>query len=445
VNAGESPSASNGTAIAPAPSAAAPAAPAALGAQPGRDDQASRLRALVSALGQHSQQAQQSQPVQPSQPVQSVAVAGPARPVGGEVSVAREVGGVRPEVLISNAKPSGGMYSVTMPIGPEGISLADSKAMGRGILSGRPAAAMMQPARAPVMPAVAAMPARTAKLITIASGKGGVGKTMLAVNLAIALSQRHQRVTLLDADLGTANADLLCGLNPAARVEHVLETGTAGRPAPHRTLADIALDAPGGFKLVPGSVGLGKMADLSEPQRRRLVAGLRDLESLADVVLIDAAAGVGSLVTTFVTAADLTIVVATPEPTSIADAYALIKCASVENPMNPPPMVLVVNNARDQKEAAAVHARIDAVARRFLSIPIPLAGWIAHDPQAMQAVRARHPLLLRSPHSTASVSITRLAGAIARHFKLSPLAAIVPPNEPGALHRLTAWLAHFAS
>ena len=290
MNAGESPSASNGTAIAPAPSAAAPAA----GAQTGRDDQASRLRALVSALGQHSQHSQRAQA---SQPVQSVAVAvpamPPARPVGGEVSVSREVGGARPEVLISHASPSGGVYSVSMPIGPGGISPADSKAMGRGILSGRPAAAMMQPARAPVMPAVAAMPARTAKLITIASGKGGVGKTMLAVNLAIALSQRHQRVTLLDADLGTANADLLCGLNPAARVEHVLETGTAGRPAPHRTLADIAVDAPGGFKLVPGSVGLGKMADLSEPQRRRLVAGLRDLESLADVVLIDAAAGVG--------------------------------------------------------------------------------------------------------------------------------------------------------
>jgi flagellar biosynthesis protein FlhG len=282
-------------------------------------------------------------------------------------------------------------------------------------------------------------------LLTIASGKGGVGKTSIAVNLAIALTRLRRRVVLVDADLGVANADLLCGLTPAHRTDRVLDRGlgpgvpSAGgdawlRRAP--TLRDIAIDAPGGFRLVPGAVGLGSMADLDPPRRALLVEQLRGFDD-ADVVIADAAAGIGGLVTAFTAAADSTLVVATPEPTSIADAYALIKCAASMSgwhaPADRPPrgglptfgrVGLVVNQAAGAREATAVHARIDAVARRFLGLAVPLAGWVAHDPRVGEAVRARVPYLLRGGGVDSGVGPAGGAAA-----GLSALAQTVAPSE----------------
>jgi flagellar biosynthesis protein FlhG len=152
-----------------------------------------------------------------------------------------------------------------------------------------------------------------ARIIAVTSGKGGVGKTNLAVNLSVALARLGKRVLLLDADLGTANADLLCNLPAAgANLAHVV----AGR----HTLAQTIIDAPGGFRLIPGASGLAQVAALQEHERSRLVHQMKQLEENLDYILVDTGAGVSPNVLTFAAGADQQLVVTTPEPTAIADA-----------------------------------------------------------------------------------------------------------------------------
>jgi flagellar biosynthesis protein FlhG len=275
--------------------------------------------------------------------------------------------------------------------------------------------------------------ARTAAVVAIASGKGGVGKTNISVNLAIALAAKGLRVTLLDADLGTANADVLCGVHPAARLDHVLAPGRLDyQDAGRRTIRDIAIDAPGGFRLVPGSAGIARMADLDAFERRWLVAALIELAADADVLLIDAAAGVGAGVTTLLEAADLGVVVATPEPTAVADAYALIKCLSLGARAGQAPLderlALVVNQAASPLEAFATHARLAGVCRRFLALDLPMLGFVAHDVRVGEAVRAQRPLLLRSPAAAAARGVVELAGAVTNILGLQ-----LPTGPSGAL------------
>ncbi|MGH7133699.1 MAG: AAA family ATPase [Phycisphaerales bacterium] len=284
-------------------------------------------------------------------------------------------------------------------------------------------------------------PRHGARVIAIASGKGGVGKTSIAVNLAIALAATRLRTTLIDADLGVANADVLCGLSPAARIERVLCQRASGGNA---SLSEIGIAAPGGFTLVPGSAGLGRMADLNTRERQWLVEAMVELESSCDVVLIDTGAGVGALVRAMLGAADLGLVVATPEPTSIADAYALIKSMRPRTATTSPPpagpsadaspLALIVNQAADEREARAVHERIAGVCRRFLAIDPPMAGWVAQDPLMARAVRSRRPILLDAPSSPAARAIARLACTV------SAMAALrIPTPVDHAAARPRRW------
>jgi flagellar biosynthesis protein FlhG len=273
--------------------------------------------------------------------------------------------------------------------------------------------------------------ARRARVIAIASGKGGVGKTNMSVNTAIALARQGLRVTLVDVDLGTANADVICGLMPTARLEHVLAPNPAdGAP---RSLADIAIDAPGGFRLVPGTAGIGRMADITPLERRRLVAGLVELAADADILLIDTAAGVGQSVTAFVNAADLALLVTTPEPTAIADAYALVKCLVLESGGQAGDcverMAMVVNQVREPAEAFATHERICRAAERFLGVSFPMIGYVAQDVRIPDSVRAQRPLMVGYPDSPAAHSITDLSAAI---LKMLGLPSTVPPIRRGS-------------
>lgn len=272
--------------------------------------------------------------------------------------------------------------------------------------------------------------------IAIASGKGGVGKTSLAVNLAVALSMRRHRVTLLDADLGTANADLLCGVQPSGRLNHVLGEGGLGvHDGARCTLRDIVIPAPGGFGLIPGSAGMSRMADLSAPERRTLLAALEDLDGQTDVLLVDTGAGIGRGVISFVDAADLTLVVCTPEPTSLADAYALLKVAAATehrlataHAAEPSPFQVIINQVRDEAEARQVFSRLRAVGARFLGVEVALAGWIAQDVRVSQAVRARQPFMLRSPDSPAATNLSWIADRLAQ--RLPPPAIGSGRSEP---------------
>jgi flagellar biosynthesis protein FlhG len=303
--------------------------------------------------------------------------------------------------------------------------MGDQAARLRALVEAAPGVAMpaVDVVPASVMARGEAAPMAIAPLtIAVASGKGGVGKTNVATNLAAVLAGRGYRVVLLDADLGTANADVVCGLKVSARLEHVL-TGELGvYDGARRSLGDILVEAPGGFRLIPGSAGVARLTELSDLDRRTLVDGLNALDGQIDVLIIDTAAGIGSGVTGFVSAADVCLVVSTPEPTSLADAYALIKCASMQqggwSPGEGPRFELVMNQVYDGGEARRVGARLSAVCDRFLGLRVPMAGWIAQDVRVAEAVRARQLVVLRSPGSEAARNLSLLGDRVAQDLGL---------------------------
>ena len=261
---------------------------------------------------------------------------------------------------------------------------------------------------------------RQVPVVAIASGKGGVGKTNLAVNLAIAMARRGHRTTLLDADLGMANADVLCGLSPGRRLDTVLRDDRG--PG----LGSCIVEAPGGFLLVPGAVGVARVADLEASVRQRLVSGLAELESRSDTVLIDTGAGIGRDVMSFARAADRLLVVVTPEPTSITDAYGLIKCV-IDRANGPacvtPRICLVLNNVSSEHEARAVSARLTGACERFLCFAPEVLGAIRHDRRVLRAVRDRRPHLLGFPRCRASRDVDALAARLLGMSRVgSPLA-----------------------
>jgi flagellar biosynthesis protein FlhG len=261
--------------------------------------------------------------------------------------------------------------------------------------------------------AAAPKPMRLCPVLAITSGKGGVGKTTLAVNLSIALSQRGVRVTLLDADLGMANADVMCGLNPARRLEMAMAMDGS-----RRTLTELSVEAPGGFRLIPGSVGIAKVAALTPSQRADVLEQLAQVGATSDLIVIDTGAGLSPGVLGFAQAADMTLIAVTPEPTSIADAYAMAKCLRLGSDGEGPRLAMVVNQAKDAAEAQAVHARIDAVATRFLKEGVRLAGYVRSDDAVARAVRARKPMMLGAVESPAVLDVRTLSEFVAAQFSL---------------------------
>jgi flagellar biosynthesis protein FlhG len=281
----------------------------------------------------------------------------------------------------------------------------------------------------------------TARVVAVTSGKGGVGKTTLAVNLAASLSARGVRTVLVDADLGTANADILCGVTPHARLDHVV-TDLPVHDGARRTLADIAMSAPGGFRLVPGSAGIARLADLTEPQQRALLNDFSDLQHETDAILVDTGAGVGRNVIRFVAASDVALVVLTPEPTSLTDAYALIKCLhrdvtqrhGVWTGIEPygPRVAVVVNEAQSISEARQSFSRLSAVAERFLAVKVYFGGCVAQDVRVGESIRARLPVVLGAPATTASQDIRSLAAYLVREMGLKASTGVRTAANPAA-------------
>lgn len=312
--------------------------------------------------------------------------------------------------------------------------IADQAQALRGLMEeqvARHAAGSMSAAAAPdegsgIAPAALRPPVAAIKLaraIAITSGKGGVGKTNIAVNLAVMLSRLGRRVVLLDADLGTANADVLCNLMPSSHLAHVV----AGR----RSITEAIVPAPGGFGLIPGASGLSQMAALSGQERHHLIEQMRQLESSVDVLLIDTGAGVGPNVLGFLHAADTVLVVATPEPTSITDAYAVIKAVSRQQPEAD--FRLLLNQVRDATEGKAVYERIAATCQRFLGFRPLLAGHVPLDPRVPAAVRRRQPFALEAASSPAATALGQLAHRLDRH-------ASEPQGRDGLLRRMASFL-----
>lgn len=297
--------------------------------------------------------------------------------------------------------------------------MADQAAALRQLMEGSAPAA--DPARSALSSAEPA-PKRRARVVTIASGKGGVGKTNIAVNLAIRLSMLGRKVVLMDADLGAANADVLCNVVPMGTLAHVV----AGK----RSLRDVLIKAPGDFFLAPGASGLARMADLDEPQRVRLVEQMRELEEQTDLLMIDVSAGVSPNVVSFALGSDQLLVVTGPEPTAITDAYALIKvvCRHEQRPN----IAVLVNMVRDAAEARAVFVRLDATCRKYLRMAPRYAGHVCFDPRVSEAVRKRRPFVLDYPKCDAGQCITHLAHRMDRHACVK--------RRTGLIARMTSWL-----
>ncbi|MDI9404665.1 MAG: MinD/ParA family protein, partial [Limnohabitans sp.] len=269
-------------------------------------------------------------------------------------------------------------------------------------------------------------PVQLARAIAISSGKGGVGKTNLAVNLAVSFAQRGKRVALLDADLGLANADVLCGITPRATLEDVV--------AGERTLDEVMVQAPGGFRLIPGASGVSRLADMGQSQRRDVFQQLMELEREVDVIIVDTGAGIGANTMAFAAAAHSILLATTPEPTSIADAYGAVKTLVARGRRDG--LRLVVNMASSEDEARAVHARIDRVARAFLSARLEYAGSVPLDTAVSAAVRKRQPFTLVSPSTPAATALRRLADVLLGDAAVPPPTAV----RQGFLSRLASIL-----
>ncbi|HEX8910863.1 MAG TPA: hypothetical protein VF796_00790, partial [Humisphaera sp.] len=231
------------------------------------------------------------------------------------------------------------------------------------------------------------------------------------------------------------NADVLCNLDLPSNLSHVINR--------KKDLNDVMVRAPGGFSLIGGASGLARMADLSDQDRQRLVDALAELEERADVILIDTGAGISPNVLTFTQAADHVLVVTTPEPTAITDAYAVIKvihrkdgsprehsaAAGNDNPNRR--VSLLVNQVRTPAEARAVYERIAGVARQFLGAAIYDAGSVPLDDQVPASVRKRTPFVLAAPHSSAAVALGQLAMRLAQ--------GVAPNGNGGFFNRMSKW------
>jgi flagellar biosynthesis protein FlhG len=234
---------------------------------------------------------------------------------------------------------------------------------------------------------------------SVTSGKGGVGKTTLSVNLGIALARQGINVLLMDADLGLANVDILLGVSP----EHTIQDLLAGEAS----AMDVVVEGPEGLSILPAASGLTEHDAWLPENRHRLAEELGRLERGYDLILIDTGAGISSKVTDFVLASDLMFVVAVPEPTSIADAYAMVKVCSQHTPA--PEMGLIVNRARSPREAFALHQKFDQIVDRFLGLQVDRSGYVLEDIAVEQASRSQNPVVLSHPNSSAAKCIKQLA------------------------------------
>jgi flagellar biosynthesis protein FlhG len=257
-------------------------------------------------------------------------------------------------------------------------------------------------------PPAAAPP--VARSLVFTSGKGGVGTSNLALNLAIALGEYGQRVVLVDADLGLANIDLLCGLAPGRDLGDALAEGLP--------LSEVVVPGPGEIRILPGAHGTRTLPECLADAPSRLAAELAELEADADFLLVDAGSGLNPAIATLAAAADQVAVVTTPEPTSVADAHAAL--GRLKRPTGCPALRAIVNHAASTAEATDCLARLAASGRQFLGLVVTPLGYVRSDPHVPLAVRGRSPVVTAYPNSVASRCIRRLARTLIEERRPRP-------------------------
>lgn len=242
------------------------------------------------------------------------------------------------------------------------------------------------------------------QVVAVTSGKGGVGKTNVVANLAYSLCRLERRVVILDADMGLANLDVLLGLVPKYNLQHIL--------VGERALEEIIIEGPGGMKILPASSGIQELTELTSQQRMALLSQLESLNDRTDVLIIDTPAGISSNVMFFNTLANEIVVIVSPEPTSVTDAYAIIKVLGnryAEKYFN-----LLVNFVRSEAEGLEVYRHLSMVTERFLNLSIRYLGFIPADAHVQRAVKQQRAVTELFPDCSASRSFLSLAEKIAR-------------------------------
>ena len=253
---------------------------------------------------------------------------------------------------------------------------------------------------------------RLIKVIAVTGGKGGVGKTNVTLNTAISLAQQGKRVMVLDADLGLANVDVLLGLRVEKNLSHVL-SGEC-------TLDEVLVEGPYGIKIAPASSGSQSMTELTPTEHAGLIRAFSELESQIDVLIVDTAAGISDMVLSFSKAAQDIIMVVCDEPTSLTDAYALIKILNKEHGIFR--FKIVANMARSMREGDELFSKLTKVTDRFLDVALELVAIIPFDENVRKSVRKQKAIVEAFPTSPAAMAIRKLAKKAAEW----PI-----PNQPG--------------
>ena len=237
------------------------------------------------------------------------------------------------------------------------------------------------------------------QVIAVTGGKGGVGKTSVSINLSVALAQMSRRIALLDADLGLANIDVLLGL----KAKHTLEDVLAGT----HSLSEIMLTGPGGIRIIPASSGTQRMAQLGAMEHAGLIHAFSELSEQLDVLIIDTAAGIADSVVSFVRAANEVLVVVCDEPSSITDAYALIKLLNRDHGLTR--FRVLASMTRSTQEGQNLFNKLTQVSERFLDATLQYVGCIPFDENLRKAIQRQRAVVEMAPRSKAALAFQNLA------------------------------------
>jgi flagellar biosynthesis protein FlhG len=262
------------------------------------------------------------------------------------------------------------------------------------------------------------------RTIAFTSGKGGVGKSNLVLNTGLLLARHGRRVALLDGDLGLGNLTVLMGQAPNYDLRDVM--------AGDKHMRDIVMEGPNGLRVIPAGSGVAELANLTEAERQELFEQLHDIEASVDFLLIDTSAGISDTVLSLILASDESVVVTQPEPTALADAYALMKVVIQQFPAYP--FHVLINMVRDGKQARQVQRSLAEILTRFLGYTPGDAGFVVMDSWVAQAVVQQVPFTTLAPRAPASRCMEDL---VARLLGPERTAGDAGPETPGSLDVLT--------
>lgn len=240
------------------------------------------------------------------------------------------------------------------------------------------------------------------RVIAITSGKGGVGKTNLSVNLGLALAEQGKRVALLDADMGLANVDVLLGMYPKFNLSHVLKG--------EKSLNEIIVTGPSGLQVIPASSGLQHMSDLSTVEQAAVIRAFSDIDQDLDVLIVDTAAGISSSVINFARACQEVIIVVCDEPTSLTDAYAFIKLLNRDYGLSR--FHILTNMVQSVQQGQNLFQKLTKVTDRYLDVTLQFAGAVPYDEYLRKAVQQQSPVVAAYPRSKASLALKNVARQI---------------------------------